>query len=152
MGSSAVPSFLRRAALLGALAGLLLLAYAGAASAAASEAPCWKHVTLDWADNGVVDKTYPLPCYQQAIDNATTDLNNYSSFVEDIRRARARAIAGKNPPDQTDTGPHRDTSSSGDDGVPVPLIVLGGVAILLVGVGAVGLIRRRGRSEGPTPS
>ena len=152
MGSSAVPSFLRRAALLGALAGLLVLAWAGTASAASAEAPCWQHLTLDWADNGVVDNTYPLPCYQQAIDNATTDLENYSSFVDDIRRARARAIAGESPTDGTDTGPHRDPNSSSDDGVPTPLIVLGGVALVLVGVGAVGLIRRRGRSDGPSPS
>src|SRR4051812_33792965 len=65
----------RRVALLAVLAGLLLLATVGSASAAA---PCWKRVSLDWADNGTIDKTYPLPCYTQAIDHQTTTLSLYS--------------------------------------------------------------------------
>jgi predicted alpha/beta-hydrolase family hydrolase len=141
MGRKRASLLLRRAAILGALAGVLLLAFGSPASA---DSPCWKRVTLDWADNGVVDKTYPLPCYQQAINHATTDVSMYSSFVDDVQRARQRAIADRHGNGGAVTiAP--DTASSSDGGVPTPLLVLGGLAIVLVAVGAVGVFRRRGR-------
>ena len=133
---------LRRVALLAALAGLLLLATGGPASA---EAPCWKRVTLDWADNGTVDKTYPPTCYTQAIDNMTTTMSLYSSFEDDIRRAQQRAIANQHDGSDGPVTIAPDTAGSSDDGVPTPLLVLGGLAIVLVAVGAVGIVRRRGR-------
>jgi hypothetical protein len=144
MGRAHGSLVLRRVAIVAALAGLLVLATVGPASAASSDAPCWKRVTLDWADNGVVDKTYPLECYQQAIDNATADVSMYSSFVDDMERARQRAIAGQHGSGGAVTiAP--DKAGSSDDGIPTPLLVLGGVALVLVAVGAVGLFRRRGR-------
>jgi len=141
MGRGYWSSVLRRVAIVAALACPLLLAISGPASA---DAPCWKRVTLDWADNGVVDKTYPLPCYQQAINHATADVSMYSSFEDDVRRAMQRVIANQHDAGGDGTVA-QDQSTSSDDGVPTPLLVLGGVAILLVAVGAVGIIRRRGR-------
>jgi hypothetical protein len=143
MGRKRASVLLRRAAILGALAGVLLLSFGGPASA---DSPCWKRVTLDWADNGVVDRTYPLPCYQQAVNHATTDVSMYSSFIDDVQRARQRAIADRHG----GGGPVTiapDTASSSDDGVPTPLLVLGGLAIVLVAVGAFGVFRRRGRGS-----
>ena len=132
---------LRRVALLAALAGLLLLATGGPASA---EAPCWKRVTLDWAADGSVDKTYPLACYTQAIAHMTTTMELYSSFEDDIRRAQQRVIAdqhdGNDEPGDDRAATRRDDA---DDGVPTPLLVLGGLAIVLVAVGAVGIVRKR---------
>jgi hypothetical protein len=129
-------------ALLVALAGLLLLATVSPASA---EAPCWKRVTLDWADNGTVDKTYPLPCYTDAIDNMTTTMSLYSSFEEDIRRAQQRVIANQHGSGGGPVTIAQDPATSDDGGVPTLLIVLGGLAIVLVAVGAVGIVRKRGR-------
>jgi hypothetical protein len=129
-------------AVLAALAGLLLLATGGPASA---DAPCWKRVALDWADNGVVDKTYPLPCYQQAINHATAPDIMYSSFEDDVRRALQRAIANQHDGSDDTVTVAQDQSTSSDDGVPTPLLVLGGIALVLVAVGVVGIVRRRGR-------
>jgi hypothetical protein len=142
MGRDHVSLLLRRAATLAALAGVILLATVGPAAA---EAPCWKKVTLDWADNGVVDKTYPLPCYQQAIDHATADVSMYSSFEDDVRRAMQRVIANQHDGDGGTVTVAQDQSTSSGDGVPTPLLVLGGVALVLIAVGAVGFLRRRGR-------
>ena len=55
---------------------LLLPAFAAPAQAAA--APCWKLLITDWYD-GTIDKAYPIPCYQQAIDHLPTDAQLYSS-------------------------------------------------------------------------
>ena len=146
MGRAHASLVLRRVAIVAALAGLLVLAAVAPASAESSDdAPCWKRVTLDWADNGVVDKTYPVECYQQAIDNATADVSMYSSFVDDMERARQRAIAGQHGAGGGTVTIAPDKAGSSDDGVPTPLLVLGGVALVLVAVGVVGLLRRRGR-------
>jgi hypothetical protein len=145
MGRAQGSLVLRRVAIVAALAGLLVLATVAPASAESSDAPCWKRVTLDWADNGVVDKTYPVECYQQAIDNATADVSMYSSFVDDMERARQRAIAGQHGAGGGAVTIAPDKAGSSGDGVPTPLLVLGGIALVLVAVGTVGLFRRRGR-------
>ena len=140
-----VQALLRRAAIVAALAALALVAVGTAGARGSAEAPCWKHLTLDWADNGVVDKTYPIPCYSQAIAHLNTTDFVYTSAEDDIRRAQQRAIAaahgGGGP---VTTAPDKSTSSDGTS-VPVPLLVLGGIALLLVAIGGVGLFRRRGR-------
>ena len=98
-------------------------------------APCWQRVTLDWAADGSVDKTYPLACYQQAIDNHATTIGIYSSFEDDIRRASSvRSRQGSTTRRSRRPRPTRRRPSD-DGGVPVPLLVLGGVAILLVARG-----------------
>ena len=101
---------------------------------------------LDWAADGSVDRTYPIPCYQQAIDASASPIALYSSAEDDIRRALQRAIAAKQRAADVDgrPGPARDGRRPG---VPVPLLVLGGVAILLVALGAVGFFRRRSSDD-----
>ena len=120
--------------MLGALAVVVVAALPGHASALGNaDAPCWKRVTLDWAADGVVNQTYPLACYQQAINHLQPDQKLYSSAEDDIRRALQRAIADKNNPNSPTTTPQPDTKTGDGGGVPVPLLVLGGLAIVLVG-------------------
>jgi hypothetical protein len=140
------------AVLLVALAGI---AVAGTASAAA---PCWKKVTLDWAADGTIDATYPLDCYTQAEAHMSEDLDLYSSFREDLMRARSRISAAgttqtTTAPDTTSTEADDPTTSvadggSGDDdSPPLALLVLGGVAVLLVAAGVGGMLWQRARNR-----
>ncbi len=175
------------------LAGLLLLAFAGPAAAAP---PCWKSLLTDWYD-GTIDKTYPIPCYRQAVDHLPTDAQLYSSAKDDILRAMTRVVALQDQttattttttttatssvpaetttttaattttavvtPPTTTTSPGRpkpkgiaralDKLNPGEaDSFPLPLLILGGLAILLVAAGVVGMIwRRMDRGGASTP-
>jgi cobalamin biosynthesis Mg chelatase CobN len=160
------------------LAGALLLAGAGPAAAA----PCWKTLLNDWYD-GTIDRTYPIPCYNQAVDHLPVDVANYSSAREDILRALQSVVAAQNTTTggattgssggttsqtttgQTTTGTTTDTAPTttspgreepkgikraivkvtpGDaDSFPLPLLILGGLAIVLVTAGIAGMIWRR---------
>ena len=51
-----------------------------------AERACGKAVLVDWAD-GRIDRTYPDPCYEAAIDTMPEDLRAYSTAKDDIARA-----------------------------------------------------------------
>jgi hypothetical protein len=150
------------------------------APAAAAE-PCWKTLIKDWYD-GRIDKTYPLKCYRDALDELPPDVEAYSSARDDIRRALLAAVragrktvppqpaaqpppASENPDDEEDDvvaappggssdgredddggpfSPVADVFAPSDaDSVPVPLLVLAGVALLLLAAGATTFVTRR---------
>jgi hypothetical protein len=137
-----------------------------AAPAAAAPPPCWKTLLNDWYD-GHIDKTYPIPCYHQAIAHLPTDIKLYSNAKEDIQRALATASAGgtTSPPTTTSGGsstpttttttppkPHKRSPISnaikkltpgGADAFPLPLLILGFLALLLILAGIAGMIWRR---------
>jgi Alphavirus glycoprotein J len=139
-----------------------------AAPAAAAPPPCWKTLLNDWYD-GHIDHTYPLPCYHQAIAHLPRDVQNYSSAKDDILRALATAIADSKPkPTTTTTGqsstptttttttttpkPHkrspisnaiRKLTPGGADAFPLPLLILGLLALLLIAAGIAGMVWRR---------
>ncbi len=148
-------------------------AIVGSASAAPAATPCWKALLNDWYD-GHIDKTYAIPCYQEAIDHLPTDVSVYSSARDDIRAAENAAIAGANkattttstevqttdttaatttteaPGNTKPTGPIPsvivDASPGGATSFPLPLVILGGLAVLLVAAGIGGLAWRRFRA------
>ena len=179
----------RRIALVLALVGAGMLSLGvGSATAATT---CAKKVIADWYKDGRVDGTYPLHCYEEAIDALPEDVVQYSSAKDDIERAlqdalREGAPAGQpepttpeeepsddeprtsgggtpsDPPDDgtpTTTGPSAgddktpgeetpealpgDATSSEASSVPLPLIVLGGLALLLLAAGGAGYLNRR---------
>jgi cobalamin biosynthesis Mg chelatase CobN len=175
------------------LAAVLLLAAAAPASA---DTPCWKRLLTDWYD-GTIDKTYPIPCYREAVDRLPTDVELYSSAKDDILRAMASAVAAQNPatteatptttqaattttagtvptetaatttnaavaPPATTTTPSPGREKpkgiaraldklnpSDADSFPLPLLILGALAILLVAAGVIGMIWRRMDRGGP---
>ena len=139
---------------------------------------CADQVIGDWFDDGQVDKIYPLECYRQAIKNLPPDLLIYGNAEEEIGRALAFAKQGKNdpggkgptppttstgkkppgkkqpgktPPGKTPPG-KTPTDTSGPSSVPIPLLVLGGLAVLLLAAGSAGYLRRRmGSDDDGTP-
>ena len=63
------------------------LALTVSAAPASAKTPCWKVVISDWYVDGRVDGTYPIPCYQQAIQNLPDDVRSYADAASEIRRA-----------------------------------------------------------------
>jgi len=169
---------------------LVLLVALGAFLAVASPAEaakaCGRQVIDDWYDDGRVDGTYPLHCYDDAIEALPRDVRDYSSAKDDIQRALQARMRGQPAPpattdptpgeegrgsdptdtDRTDTTPGG-TGSDGDPGggpeaappvdgesassVPIPLLILAGLALLLVAGGSLGYLIRRYQAGRTTP-
>jgi hypothetical protein len=140
---------------------LSLVVALGAASPAGAATPCGKKVLGDWFDNGRIDRLYPLNCYEEAIDAIPPDIRDYADAQDVITRALQAALHGKlarggseDPsPDGTGTNggdssaqgaPGVDTSSPSS--VPIPLLVLGGMSIVLLAAGGIGYFSRRRQS------
>jgi hypothetical protein len=148
------------------LVALAVVAASGAPEAsAASKKTCGEQVVEDWYRNhGVVRKIYPIHCYRDAINDLETDLRIYSGAEEDIRRAML--YAQRNQPDpgpeggsgtksepgtspESGSGPgsgpgsELNVNTAGPSAVPIPVIVLAGVAGLLLVLGAAGYLTRR---------
>jgi hypothetical protein len=148
--------------LVAVLAGLVLPGTAGAS------VPCRDRIFNDWYHDGRVASSYPLGCYRDALKHIPADAKIYSSLSTDIKAALLAAIRrqhGKIVPkevghgfkalghgavngqlvslgQQQHTAPHdpagagsiADTASS----APLPILILGGIAIALAAAGAIG--------------
>ncbi len=91
--------------LVAALAAGLVTALTVAAPADAAKS-CGRAVIDDWYDDGRVDGTYALHCYDDAIEILPRDVRDYSSAKEDIQRALQAAKRGDDaPPARTDPTP-----------------------------------------------
>ena len=135
----------------------------GAPEAAAKSA-CWRQILNEWADNRQISPTYPLPCYREAIAHVGEDLLVYTDIEQDILAARQQAARRDDRRIQSRTRPseaarQRDPDQSlfaegfdklgpnNADSMPLPLIILGGLALLLIAAGAAGLVSRRLRAR-----
>jgi hypothetical protein len=137
-----------------AVLALVLVALATAAPATAAK-PCWRQVLDDWTDNTRLNKTYPISCYDSALKNLPEDIVSYTDAYDHIANARQDALQGDRTPsgfggddDDPDAGggPLGDALGAGTDSadsVPVPLLILGGLAALLMAAGAAGLLSRK---------
>jgi hypothetical protein len=140
------------------------LALTVSAAPASAKTPCWKVVISDWYVDGRVDGTYPIPCYQQAIQNLPDDVRSYADAASEIRRAMLDRLRHGDQPSRSDkkkaapfvfsrTGgePPRGLVSrlidkvgpSNADSVPLPLLVLAGIALLLLAAAAASFVARR---------
>jgi hypothetical protein len=155
---------------------LAALALAVSAPPATAKTPCWRQILDDWVDNGRIDKTYPLGCYQQAIRHVPNDLKQYSNIEDDILAARQQVVRSrtvrrlnvvKNPSTgKKPTNPRNEKAEAvkepsrglynqaigvagpnNADSVPLPLLILAGLALLLISAGAAGLVSRRLRAR-----
>ena len=111
------------------VAAVSALALVAASAPAASAAPtvmvkatgsCWLQVVNDWLHNGTVKGYYAVPCYTQAIQhlNAYPDIKQYSSAIDDIRRALQVAIKNDRGGGPTGSGTGSDTNPQGGGAVP----------------------------------
>jgi hypothetical protein len=132
---------------------------------------CSSALINDWLFDGRVDKTYPVHCYREALKDVPEDQIVYGTLRQDLNRALQSAIRqnGGHVTDDTlvvpvassDGGgdPPSGTSASSDQGfvhwvahalgpntaesIPVPLLILGGLALALMAAAGVSLIARR---------
>lgn len=152
------------------------VAVAAPSGAHAAKPPCGVAVLKDWAD-GKLSRSYPVRCYQDALNRMPEDMRSYTTAPDDIQRALlARLRAGRThhfaptrhlqkaaaPATQrTGRGLEREAlAASGVDAassatrMPIPLVVLGVVGLLLVLAGTAGVVRLRlrgGVARGGTP-
>lgn len=153
-------------ALVAAILGVVALSVG--ASVAAAKSACARQILNEWADNRQISTTYPLHCYREAIAAVPEDLRVYTDIEEDILAARqAAARQGfrtpqvRTKPSQSDSQRDPDAGlftqgfdklgPNNADSMPLPLIILAGLALILVAAGAVGLVSRRFRA-GRIPS
>ena len=140
------------------------LALTVSAAPASAKTPCWKVVISDWYVDGRVDGIYPIPCYQQAIQNLPDDVRSYADAASEIRRAMLDRLRHKDQPtasgkrkvapvvfSPTGGEPPKGLVSrlidkvgpSNADSVPLPLLVLAGIALLLLAAAAASFVARR---------
>jgi len=157
------------------------VAFAAPAAQLQSTNTCWKDVVNDWLKNQPNLKgTYAIPCYTQAIQHLSQypDVTGYSSAADDIHRALLAVIhnegrggggggtpanIGPTDPGPSSTGgggPHKsfwtditDRLAPGNaQSIPLPLIVLAGLALLLLLAAAATWFARRMQTRRVTPA
>jgi hypothetical protein len=148
---------------------------------AAAAKPCWERVIDDWIDNGRIDGYFSPACLRAALRHVPEDIRAYSDFEEKIRQGiqgalRVRVLEGRtdaasqaeraqverlreneeSPPGAgTSEGPleralgYRNEDASS---IPLPLIILAGLALVLLAAGAAGVVQRKLRARNARPS
>jgi hypothetical protein len=134
------------------------------------ESKCSAALIHDWYVDGRIDHTYQVHCYREALDSIPEDQIIYGTLREDLTRALQSAIrqhdgnvsggtpvvppGGGGPSDPT-SGAANDTNEGWitrvarklgpdtADSIPVPLLVLGGLALLLMAAAGVSFVTRR---------
>jgi hypothetical protein len=152
---------------------LVVAAAASAATFGVSTAhasACSNALIRDWYVDGRIDKTYPVHCYREALKDIPEDQIVYGTLRDDLTRALQDVIRDHNgnvtpmtpvPPSGGGGGDSSGGSSGGkpDNGffhwlakkigpdtansVPVPLLVLGGLALALIAAAAISYGARR---------
>jgi hypothetical protein len=148
------------------------LALTVSAAPASAKTPCWKEVISDWYVDGRVDGTYPIPCYQQAIQNLPDDVRSYADAASEIRRAMLDRLRHGDEPSRSDKKktaiafsksggePPKGLVSrlidkigpSNADSVPLPLLVLAGIAFLLLAAAGGSFVARRIQARRVVPA
>ena len=132
---------------------------------ASAQTPCWKQIIDDWVNDGVIEGVYPLHCYGEAIKHVPNDLAQYTGIIDDITAARQQAARGVRTPQGHDGGGPTSEPTSNDptggvynqaidklgptnsDSLPLPLLILAGLALVMLATGGAGLATRYVRAR-----
>lgn len=135
----------------------------------AQASACSSRLIKDWYVDGRIDQTYPVHCYREALREIPEDQLVYGTLRDDLNRALQDVIrdhhgdingmtpvpgaGGGGGPGTGATGGKHDKSffhwlagkigPSSADSVPVPLLVLGGLALALIAAAAISFAARR---------
>ena len=158
---------------------VVLAALAGSVGVGTAQASvCSRALIHDWYVDGRVDQTYAVHCYREELKNIPEDQIVYGSLRDDLTRALLAVTRAKGddvPPDTmvppaagADPNSGGGSGSSGNDesffgrlaktlgpdtadSIPVPLLVLGGLALLLIAAAGVSFAARRMQARRATP-
>jgi hypothetical protein len=143
------------------------------------ESKCSAALIHDWYVDGRIDHTYQVHCYREALRAIPEDQIIYGTLREDLTRALQSVIRGHSgkvegtvpvPPTGGGGGPGDPTSGAVKDkhagwitrlarrlgpntadSIPVPLLVLGGLALLLMAAAGVSFLARRVQARRAAP-
>ena len=133
---------------------------------------CSKALIHDWLVDGRVDKTYPVHCYREALKRIPEDQLIYGTLRQDLTRALQSVIrdhdghvtastpvppfgggggssGGDGPSGTGGTGGGvfhwlaRKLGPNTADSIPIPLLILGGLALALIAAAGISLLARR---------
>lgn len=139
----------------------------------AQASSCSQALIHDWYVDGRIDQTYQVHCYREALKDIPEDQFVYGTLRDDLTRALQQVIRDKGgnvdpttlvPGDPN--GPGGPGGNSHDesffgklaralgpdtaDSIPVPLLVLGSLALLLVAAAGVSFLARRMQTKRAT--
>ena len=134
--------------------------------------PCWESVIDDWVDNGRIDGVYSASCITAARSHVPEDIRAYTDIIDKLDSYRlntVRTLQNTRGSDAKPTkvnrrtrAPEPETSNGKDEAplpsvlgkgttdassIPVPLMVLAGLALLLMAAGAAGFVQRKLRAR-----
>jgi hypothetical protein len=160
---------------------LLCIAAAAAATfgvGTAQASKCSDALIHDWYVDGRIDNTYQVHCYREALKDIPEDQLVYGTLRDDLNRALQNVIRdhngnvkgstivpgagnGSGPgPGGTAGGSHskgffhwlaNEVGPSTANSVPLPLLVLGGLALALIAAAAVSYFARRYQARRAEP-
>jgi hypothetical protein len=159
-----MPRFLKPL-ILALVAAALLGAVAAGPAEARLQTKCSADLIHDWYVDGRIDKTYQVHCYREALRDIPEDQVVYGTLREDLTRA-LQAVIRAHDGDVTGSTPVPGAGPGGGDGdgggdggffgrlakaigpdtadsIPVPLLVLGGLALALMAAAGVSFFARR---------
>jgi hypothetical protein len=138
----------------------------GVGTAQASK--CSAALIHDWYVDGRIDNTYQVHCYQEALKDIPEDQIVYGTLRDDLTRALQSVIRNKGggpiDPNATVPGSGKGRGGGGSSGgsksgffhwvaralgpstadsIPVPLLVLGGLALALIAAAGISFFARR---------
>jgi hypothetical protein len=160
-----MPKFLKPFILVFAVAALAGLARVDKAEARL-QTKCSQALIHDWYVDGRIDRTYAVHCYREALRDIPEDQIVYGTLRDDLTRALQSVIRNSNGPVDPNAlvpgagGSGGDSGDNNDkggfftrlaralgpdtaDSIPVPLLVLGGLAFLLMAAAFVSFVTRR---------
>src|SRR6266851_8093926 len=136
---------------------------------ARSMSTCSKALIHDWYVDGRIDNTYPVHCYREALKNIPEDQVVYGTLRQDLTRALQATVRQHGGHVNGDTlvvplagpggggsGPSATGGTGGifhklaqwlgpstADSIPIPLLILGGLAFALIAAAGISLFARR---------
>lgn len=113
---------------------VLVVLAAATSGTAVAKSSCSSSLIADWQD-GRIDRTYPVPCYRQALAKLPEDVRVYSTATSDITRALHARLASSSKRSTAAT-------AGGGGGNISTLVVLAIVGVLLVAAGSFSIARR----------